>query len=207
MPNVKFVAAVALGFLTVGCGARPPLGPTTEPLSRAAVASEAGAVASSSAGSPASLGGTWNWSETVVLHLPEAALPFFGIASEGPITIATCHDSGTLVIAQAGASFSGTATQAALCETRGGQVFVPPVFPPAFDVSEGEIMGRSFRMLFPGGEVPCPYSGSIAAEAGGVATELRGTGLCLVPGHPQNPLGLPPPGSPTKTVTWQATRP
>ena len=185
MTNVKRILLVALGFLT-------------------AAGSSAGAPG---AGSTAGLAGTWNWSETVVLHLPEGFLPLFGIASEGPMTMATCHDFGTLVITQSGAAFSGTATQTAVCETRGGQVFVPPVFPPAFEVSDGQFTGRSFRMLFPGGEVPCPYNGLVAAEAGGVATELRGTGRCLVPGHPQNPLGVPPPGSPTKTVTWQATRP
>ena len=202
--GIRTVGAIVLGTVMAGCGALPPLEPTSALPSQAVLGS--GAAATSRAGSPA-LAGAWNWSETVVLHLPEHFVPIFGVVAEGPLTMATCHDSGTLQIAQAGASFSGTATQTALCETRGGQLFVPPVFPPAFEVSDGQLTGRSFRMLFPGGEVPCPYNGRIAAEAGGIATELRATGRCLVPGHPQNPLGLPPPGSPTKTVTWQATRP
>jgi hypothetical protein len=183
--------------------------PATAPVApRAALAASVAA----SAAQPVDVSGTWSWREEVVLQIPEAfALEFFGVQPEGPITFARCVNTGTMVLVQSGATFEGTATQAASCVSRGGQQFSPPAFTPTLDVRDGEISGRSIRVVFGAGDVPCLYHAAIAEVADGVALELRGGGRCIPPGHPQSPLsglGLPFPSGPVgPTVLWEATRP
>jgi hypothetical protein len=209
----KLGIVLGTGLLLSGCdGARAPIDPT--PVSGATPTTEtaaatAGPASAASAVSTPDVNGTWNWSEEVTLALPEWLGPVFGFAPEGPITHMRCQDSGVMTITQTGASFSGTATQVSTCQTRGGQVFAPAVFPPALEIADGHIEGRSVHMLFgpPPTEVPAPYVGSITQIVGGVATEMRGTGLAIVPGHPKSPLFFDPPAPPTKTIDWQARRP
>jgi hypothetical protein len=160
------------------------------------------------ASADADISGAWNWREVVVLNLNEfAATVFFGIQPEGPQTHVRCNDSGTMTLVQTGASFTGTALQTATCETQGGQVFTPPVFPPVVDIAEGSIRGRSMHFLFGAGDVPCPYRAEIADVQAGVAVRLTGGGKCITPGHPQSPLPFDPPGASSPTVIWEATRP
>ncbi|MCI0435947.1 MAG: hypothetical protein L0271_20260, partial [Gemmatimonadetes bacterium] len=79
----------------------------------------------------ADLSGTWQWSETTkVAARPFTAAVFFGIQPEGPITHLTCESAGQLTInVVTGSTFVGSATQSSECVTRGGIVFVPPLFP------------------------------------------------------------------------------
>jgi hypothetical protein len=140
------------------------------------------------------------------LILTEEAAPMFGVAPEGPRTILNCESGGVLTINQTGDTFTGSATQSSLCETKGGVQVVPPPFPPALDVIDGRINGRHISFTFGAGPVPCPYTASVRVT-GGSATALVGTGRCIVPGHPQSPLPVPPPPlAPTKTIEWVATR-
>lgn len=150
--------------------------------------------------------GNWSWHEVGRLVLTEEAAAMFGVTPEGPRTILNCESGGTLTIDQAGSTFTGHATQSTLCETRGGVEVVPPVFPPALDIVGGRIDGRHLTFQFGAGPVPCPYTASVRVARGN-AVALVGTGRCIVPGHPQSPLPVPPPPTaPTKTIEWIATR-
>jgi hypothetical protein len=113
-----------------------------------------------------------------------------------------------MTLTQSGSSFSGTATQASECRTRGGQVFSPPVFPPILDVAEGTIEGRSVHMLFGAGDINCPYHATISME-GGQAVSLNGSGRCIEPGHPLSGIPLDPPdqAGASPTINWEAVRP
>src|SRR5207249_2378430 len=92
----------------------------------------------------ADISGTWLWREDVIFSVAAPLTGvFFGIQPEGPITHFRCHETGTMTLTQSGSSFSGTASQASECRTRGGQVFSPPVFPSSLDVAEGRVEGRS----------------------------------------------------------------
>src|SRR5262245_23093980 len=212
-----FIARLAMSLgtalLLLGCdSARPPVGPTAV---AGAVSNQNTAVvataqaAAASAVAVADVSGSWNWSEEVVLALPEWLGPVFGFVPEGPVTHMRCQDFGVMNISQAGTSFSGTATQTSTCQTRGGQVFSPAVFPSSIQISDGRIDGRSIHLFFgpSPNEVPAPYDGTISEIVGGVATALRGTGRAIPPGHPQSPLFVDPPAPPSKTISWQASRP
>jgi hypothetical protein len=190
--------------VVVGCDGGSAVAPRSP---QAAVTASADA----SAAQPVDVGGTWSWREEVVLQVPEVfALPFFGIEPEGPITIGRCVNSGIMELVQIGATFSGTATQSSDCVTRGGQRFSPPAFTSILDIRDGEIRGRSIRVVFGAGDVPCLYHATIAESEDGIAVGLRGGGRCIPPGHPQSPLsglGLPFPSGPiSPTVLWEATR-
>jgi len=146
-----------------------------------------------------------------VAQIPEAfALEAFGVQPEGPITFARCVNSGIMELEQSGDSFSGTATQAAACVTRGGVEFSPPAFSPTLDVRDGEIHGLAIKVVFGAGDVPCLYHATVAESVDGIATRLRGGGRCIPPGHPLSPLaflGLPLPSGPVgPTVLWEAVR-
>ena len=187
-----------LSIVLTGCSA-DPLGVEPDAFLRPNMAASS---------APADISGTWNWHEVVVLSLSEfVATVFFGIQPEGPRTHVRCNDSGTMTLVQNGATFSGTALQTATCETRGGQVFTPPVFPPVVDIGDGTISGSSLDFLFGTGDVPCPYHASIAEVQAGVAVRLSGGGKCITPGHPQSPVPFEPPGTASPTVLWEATRP
>jgi hypothetical protein len=181
--------------------------PATEPIGPRATATLAASVSH-----PVDVSGSWIWREEVVLQIPEAfALAFFGVQPEGPITFARCVNTGVMELVQSGSTFFGTATQSASCVSRGGQQFSPPVFTPTLDVRDGEIRGRGIRVVFGAGDVPCLYHATVAEVSDGVATELRGGGRCIPPGHPLSPLsglGLPFPSGPVgPTVLWEAVRP
>lgn len=199
--SLHFAPALAgIGLLTIlaACGEAPPTAPNGGGI--------AAAKATVAAGAPIDLSGAWDWHETGHLNLPLEAAALFGVTPEGPRTQIRCESGGTMTIVQSGDTFTGTATQSSLCESNGGQVFVPAPFPPALDIVGGRISGRHVEFLFGAGPIPCPYKASTRMEAGSVVA-LVGSGKCIVPGHPQSPLPVPPPPTaPTKTIEWIATR-
>lgn len=162
--------------------------------------------------SPASVSGSWNWSAIEHLTVPPfVAQVLFLIEPEGPVTQLRCESSGTLMLVQSGTSFSGTGTQAAVCETGGGHVFVSPPSgtAPSVAISDGRITGNALRFVVNpgGGDLACPFQGRITEADGATAMALRATGRCIVPGHPQSPVPLdPPPAGTSKTLQWVATR-
>jgi hypothetical protein len=212
MSIVRSLALVGISLFPIACDAvRPPIAPTSVPEETATSqhAKAPAKIAAAPGQTIPDLSGTWNWSEEVTLALPEWLGPIFGFTAEGPTTHIRCQDSGVMTVVQASDSFSGTATQASTCETRGGQVFVPAPFPSSIEIANGRIGGRSIHMLFgpPANEIPAPYVGTISEIVNGVATKMGGTGLAIPPGHPKSPLFVDPPAPPTKTITWQASRP
>lgn len=200
--SLHFAPALAgIGLLTIlaACGETPPTAPNGD----GGIAPAKGTVA---AGVPIDLSGAWDWYETGHLNLSLEAAALFGVTPEGPRTQIRCESGGTMTIVQSGDTFTGTATQSSLCESNGGQVFVPAPFPPALDIIGGRISGRHVEFLFGAGPIPCPYKASARMEGGSVVA-LVGSGKCIVPGHPQSPLPVPPPPTaPTKTIEWIATR-
>jgi hypothetical protein len=200
MSNALRLSWLALALAAAGCNDRQePLAPSDG--TSLLVASESAPVAD--------LSGTWLWREDVIFSVaaPTTGV-FFGIQPEGPITHFRCHESGTMTLIQSGSSFSGTASQASECRTRGGQVFSPPVFPATLDVAEGTIEGRSLHMLFGAGDINCPYHATISME-GGQAVSLNGSGRCIEPGHPLSGIPLDPPdqAGAGPTINWEAVRP
>ncbi len=185
MSNALRLSWLALALVAAGCNDRQePLAPsdgTSLLLAPAPVAD---------------ISGTWLWREDVIFSVaaPTTGV-FFGIEPEGPITHFRCHETGTMTLTQSGSSFSGTASQASECRTRGGQVFSPPVFPSSLDVAEGRIEGHSVHMLFGAGDINCPYHATISMEAG-QAVSLNGSGRCIEPGHPHSGIPLPSTGRP-----------
>lgn len=159
------------------------------------------------------LSGDWNWRNVEALRMPrwfvEAFAPVLGITAEGENTHARCESMGTMTLAQAGAHFEGTATKASnACETTGGQTFQQPGM--MFDIAGGRISGKSVRFSFHTPMVrPCPHHAVISQVQGGVAAALRGTGRCILPGHPQSGSMVldPPPGGTSTTLRWEAWRP
>ena len=165
------------------------------------------------AGSVADLSGQWEWNGVVQLTMPPFVAQFiFGIPPEGPVTHVRCENSGGMTLLQTGTEF-GTASgdpasQTATCETKGGLAFSPPpmAVAPFLDIV-GSIRGRSLDFLF-GADFPCPFHGVISEIQGGVATQLKATGRCIVPGHPQSPVPMdPPPAGTSKFTSWEAVRP
>lgn len=157
--------------------------------------------------------GEWEWNGVVQLTMPPfVAQLIFQIPPEGPVTHVRCENSGEMTLIQSGTEF-GTASgdpasQSATCETKGGLVFSPPpmAVPPFLDVI-GSIRGKSLDFLFNAG-FPCPFHGFISEVQGGVATGLKATGRCIVPGHPQSPVPMdPPPAGTSKFTSWEAVRP
>lgn len=167
---------------------------------------EAAGHSSLAANAVVDLSGPWIWTHLTVFVLPtEVAKAVVPAQSwdllEGPVTRITCHVSGTMSLAQNGSAFSGTATQAASCETRTVPAFVPPpfVFQPAFTVDNGQVTGHAFQFSHVvEGEDACVNLGS-ARVVGGVAVGWRATGMCdiPIPDHPKV----------AKTTIWEATRP
>ena len=203
VPNVRghHLTPLLAALLLAGCDG----GLGTEP-------SGASAATAAVAAPAVDVSGSWVWREEVILQLPEEfALEAFGVQPEGPVTIGRCVNTGIMELAQDGSTFSGTATQNSTCVSRGGQQFSPPAFSPVLDVREGEIRGRSLRVVFGAGDVPCLYHAQIADIEDGTAVRLRGAGRCIPPGHPQSPLsalGIDLPSGPiSPTVVWEATRP
>lgn len=165
-------------------------------------------VFSQSAGAPADISGDWNLSRVHQVTAPDWVAEFiFGIEPEGPVTVFRCVSSGNMTLSQTDGAFTGTAAWASNeCETKGGQVFSAG-FPPI--TIDGRITGRSLRFEWTeAGMLVCPQHGVIADSDNGVAGRLRGTGRCIIPGHPLSPVPLePPPAGTSKTLEWEAVRP
>jgi hypothetical protein len=158
------------------------------------------------------ISGTWSWSEVSQLRMPTfVAEDLVGIDAEGPMTHARCEAAGTMTLVQTGGSFSGMAmTNFQQCVTRGGQVFSSPDAGLPKVVADGQIRGASLSFSFSNFVVtPCLYHAVISAEDGS-AGGLKGTGRCILPGHPQSesPVEMdPPPGGTSKALSWEAVRP
>lgn len=146
-------------------------------------------------GPPVDLEGSWSWTRVEQLKMPEFVALSVGIVPEGKNTHARCEASGTLGITQSGSEFEGVALRTSdSCETNGGQAFDRG--PTTHFVVDGQIKGNSARFSLESFTVkPCPHNVVIAEVTGGVAQELRGTGRCVFPGHPQStsPIDAPPP--------------
>jgi hypothetical protein len=156
--------------------------------------------------------GAWVWAAAGQLTVPASVVQrLFGIEPEGPITHLRCESSGTMQLSQTGATFSGSATRTAVtCETGRGHVFAPPVmaFPNSLPVADGVITGRAIHFLI--GSVAglgCPHNGAITSLDSGIATTLRASGRCIIPGHPQSPAPVdPPPLGTSHDTSFVATR-
>lgn len=182
-PNVLLALLAILWVGACRSDASSPTAPSGDRFSKTALASAQGA--------SIDLSGTWSWSETVTTIIPPLIAGIIGIVPEGPVTSATCYDSGTFSLVQTGNTFAGTATQTTACITKGGQQYAAP-FPPTLDILDGHIRGQSIDFLFGEG---CPYRGTISLSEG-VAVQIGGTGKCEIALHPAL----------LKTVSWQATR-
>ena len=194
---------------------------TTDSTSAAAptpIGEPASAISSQSQGSLSQLqsstpdvSGAWVWSTTEHLTLPPfVAEQIFEITPEGMVTQLWCQTSGTLTLVQTGSTFTGSGTQSATCETGGGHRFdsPPTATPPTIQVNDGRIRGKALEFTVDSGGMDCPHKGAITDLDGAVATELRATGRCIVPGHPKSPVPLePPPAGTSKSISWVATRP
>jgi hypothetical protein len=139
------------------------------------------------------LSGSWTWTaDRITTIFPPLIAEILGIQPEGgAVTHATCEASGTMNLAQTRDTFQGTATQASLCTTLGGQQIVSP-FPSTIEIVDGRITGRSIHFLF---DPECPFQAAVSVSDG-IAVALDGTGKCAPELHP----GL------LKTVSWRATR-
>ena len=187
----------------------------TERATSRAMASSAVPTAPSAilASSDFDVSGSWNWSGTGHLTVPSSDVErLLGILPEGPITHLRCESTGTMELSQTGPTFSGLATRSTTrCETGGGRVLELPTatFPNTLPVVDGLITGRAVHFLL--GAVAglgCPHNGAIQDVVEGVATELRATGRCIIPGHPQSPVPRdPPPGGTSHDTSFVATRP
>jgi hypothetical protein len=164
-------------------------------------------------GSGPDMSGSWNWSAAGHLTVPASEVErLLGILPEGPITHVRCEGTGTMELSQTGLTFSGLATLTSRrCETGGGRVLELPTatFPNTQAVADGLITGRAVHFLL--GAVAglgCPHNGAIQDVVEGTATELRATGRCIIPGHPQSPVPRdPPPAGTSHDTSFVATRP
>ena len=147
-----------------------------------------------------SIAGDWVWAHRTVFVIPTdvaativppVALPFLA----GPNTRIECRVLGTANLVQSGASFSGSATQASDCALKEGPSFAMPiVYQSPFDISNGQIIGRSLQFdVLPF----CHNQGNLTVDGPSV-TAWRVSGECEPP-IPVNPaVG--------KTISWEAER-
>jgi hypothetical protein len=209
--GLLFAFSAAASLIACGRDGRRDPEPASSPAALTAPSAFPAITPSVHASSATDVSGAWNWSSVQYLTAPPfVAQLIFGIQPEGPVTRLRCDTSGTLNLTQAGDTFTGTATQQATCETGGGYIFVSPpsATPPVVDVADGRIAGRSLKFVFSAGPLTCPFEGVITDLDQSIATDLRATGRCIIPGHPQSPVPAePPPGGTSKTVSWTATRP
>lgn len=157
------------------------------------------------------VGGSWKWSREEHLTFPAwAAQGIFGILPEGPTTSARCEGSGTMTLVQVGSTFTGLSDNTAHeCVTKGGQVFQDPEASTTTTIADGELHGRSLRMLLDNEIVDCRYHAAIKDVEGNTAVVLEGGGTCIIPGHPQSeaPIALdPPPAGTSKALSFTAVR-
>ena len=157
--------------------------------------------------------GSWNWSGAGHLTVPASEVQrLLGIEPEGPITHLRCEAAGTMELSQIGARFTGSATRhTSRCETDSGRALELPTstFPNVLPVADGLITGRAIHFLFGAvAGVGCPHNGAIQDIDESGATELRASGRCIIPGHPQSPVPRdPPPGGTSHDTSLVATRP
>jgi hypothetical protein len=165
------------------------------------------------AGPTPDLGGSWNWSSEEHLTFPAwVAATVFGFTPseiEGPIMSARCENAGTMTLVQADGTFTGVLTRTMhQCVTKGGQPFQDPGAFGSVAIADGQIRGRSVHFLRAGVMLDCPRYGVISEVEGGVAIAMKGTGRCIVPGHPKSRVPLdPPPAGTSKALSWHAVRP
>lgn len=180
------LAPLSAALLILGC---------SEPTGVEQEATASTATVASVTGSPVDLEGSWSWTRVEQLKMPEFVAAMVGIVPEGKNTHARCEASGTAAIMQSGSEFAGVAERTSdSCETNGGQTFDRG--PITHFVEDGQIRGNSARFSLESIPVqPCPHNVVIAEVDGSVAQELRGTGRCVFPGHPQStsPIDAPPP--------------
>lgn len=204
----RWIPAVLAVALVTGCADAGPTAPDDASAELAAVDAEAAAQA------PIDVGGDWAWTREEILTVPADFAFIFGIAPEGPVTHFTCDLEGVITLVQDGSTLSGVEVETgSQCETRGGQVFVQPGLGVQIPIPEGRIVGRHVELVIGDPVLPCPIRAVITESAGGTALSMRGTGRCIIPGHPQSdapegsPLDLaPPPAGTEKIVTWEANR-
>jgi hypothetical protein len=157
--------------------------------------------------------GSWNWSGAGHLTVPASEVQrLLGIEPEGPITHLRCEAAGTMELSQVGTSFNGSATRyTSRCETGSGRVLELPTstFPNVLPIVDGLITGRAIHFLMGAvAGVGCPHNGAIQDVEEGGATELRASGRCIIPGHPQSPVPRdPPPAGTSHDTNFVATRP
>ena len=185
---------LSAGLLILGC---------SEPTGVEPGAAASTTIVASITSSPVDLEGSWSWTRVEQLKMPEFIAVSVGIVPEGKNTHARCEASGTLEITQSGSEFEGVALRASdSCETTGGQAFDRG--PTTHFVEDGQIVGQSARFSLESVTVkPCPHNVVIAEVTGSVAQELRGTGHCVFPGHPQStsPIDAPPPAGSSNSNT------
>ena len=171
----RVLTFLLLGVALVGCeAARLP----TEPTSTAPVTSRAGQPADSTGAENTKqtydLTGNWTWEETVRSAIPPFIAELIPIVPEGEVTYLSCNGGGQLQLAQTGDAVTGTATQAGVCFTDGGQgPFWPPSFPPQLVVTAGVISGKDLSFSFNN----CHYTAKIV----GSGDTLKGEGECELP--------------------------
>lgn len=203
--TILMASSTAIVFLGCSGGDRGAL----ESVANSAVPTGPSAVT----GSIPDVSGSWNWSATGHLTVPAPEVQrLLGIQPEGPITHLRCEATGTMELSQAGASFSGSVSRdSSRCETGGGRVLALPTatFPDTFLVADGLITGRAMHFLLSAvAGLGCPHNGAIQDVAEGVATGLRASGRCIIPGHPQSPAPRdPPPAGTSHNTSFVATRP
>jgi hypothetical protein len=171
----RILTFLSLGVALVGCEAvRLP----TEPTSIAPVSSRAGQPADSGRAETTKqnydLTGSWTWEETVRSAIPPFIAEMIPIIPEGEVTYLSCNGGGQLQLVQTGETVTGTATQAGVCFTDGGQgPFWPPAFPPQLVVTAGAISGKDLSFSFDN----CHYTAKIV----GSGDKLMGEGECELP--------------------------
>lgn len=212
----RCAAAVLATALLVGCGDDTPTGPA-DPAADAQAGPEAGRATGGelSARAPLDVSGDWLWTRSEILTVPADFAFVFGIEPEGPVTHFRCELEGVLTLDQAGATLSGVEMETdSRCETRGGQVFTQPGLGALIPIPEGRIADRSVRLVVGDPVLFCPIQARVEEIEAGRAISMRGTGRCIIPGHPKSdapqgsPLDLdPPPAGTEKIVAWVATRP
>jgi hypothetical protein len=208
----RWLATAGVGLLTlvVSCADAGPTAPD-DGLSGDVTAVDDAELA---AKSTIDVAGMWDWWREEILTVPADFAFIFGILPEGPITHFRCELEGVITLVQSGDALSGVEMEtASRCETRGGQVFTQPGLGVPIPIQEGKVTGQTVQLLIGDPVLSCPIRAVIEEAENGTAVALRGTGRCIIPGHPKSdapegsPLDLdPPPAGTEKIVIWEATR-
>lgn len=85
-----------------------------------------------------------------------------------------------------------------------------PLTGAVFQVTDGQIQGGTVKFSIGTFTVgPCPYNAIISDLTGSTAVALRGTGHCILPGHPRSESPIPAdpsPGGTSTAISWTAVR-